>query len=108
MQISSGGRKELLSRPKVCSCNSHWLSCTSVFRPGRFLVWRALTTCTREIRKACKLSSERPNVLGVLRRTVLLSSFYQQYRLVVLLAPKLNRLIHEPCNDLSQRFRGVI
>ena len=60
------------------------------------------------IRKACKLSSERPNVLGVLRRTVLLSRFYQQYRLVVLLAPKLNRLIHEPRNDLSQRFGSVI
>src|SRR5215469_17049321 len=42
-QISSGGRKELLSRPKVWSCSSHWHSCTSVLRPGRFLVCRAFT-----------------------------------------------------------------
>src|SRR4029450_3203562 len=46
IRISSGGRKEFRSRPYVCSFNSHWLSCTSLFRPGRFLVSRAFVRHT--------------------------------------------------------------
>jgi hypothetical protein len=33
-----------LSKPKRVSEASHWLSLTSVLRPGTCLTWRALTT----------------------------------------------------------------
>src|SRR5437899_9741026 len=46
VRISCHGRNEFRSRPYVCSFISHWLSCTSLFRPGRFFVSRALTRYT--------------------------------------------------------------
>src|SRR5882724_1032897 len=48
--MSSVGRKELLSRPKVWSFWRHWQSAISVLRPGRFLAWRALTKWTAKPR----------------------------------------------------------
>ena len=45
-RISSGGRYEFLNSPYVCSFINHWHSCTSLFRPGKFLVSLALTSHT--------------------------------------------------------------
>jgi hypothetical protein len=44
--VCSSGRNEFFNNPYTGSFNSHWHSCTSVFRPGMFLVSRALTSVT--------------------------------------------------------------
>src|SRR5882762_8829741 len=46
VRISCEGRKEFRNSPYVCSFISHWLSCTSLLRPGRFFVSRAFTRYT--------------------------------------------------------------
>jgi hypothetical protein len=39
--------ERVLNKPLVCNLSNHWLSCTSLLRPGRFLVCRALTSQRR-------------------------------------------------------------
>jgi hypothetical protein len=36
-----------VQQPVGCNFSNHWLSCTSLFRPGKFFVCRALTKYTR-------------------------------------------------------------
>jgi len=59
---------ELFSNPQVCNFSSHRLSCTSLLRPGRFLVCRALThpisTFGLVARKAEDLPCARPSGRG--------------------------------------------
>jgi hypothetical protein len=45
-RISGVGRNDFLNSPYVCSFNNHWLSCTSLFLPGRFRVSLAFTSHT--------------------------------------------------------------